>query len=168
MTPRPRPALPRLPGAHLLWGAAMAALLGCTPASKAPAGSAGDASLDPRTAVALPAEAQQAVLAEMRALLDAISNTIAATAAGDTTALLAALAPAGSAAAADPGLEALLPPEWHALAERTHGGFDSIATAVRRNAGAPGLKDTVLVRLAEVGGACKACHEAFRVAVRPT
>ena len=121
---------------------------------------------DPRTPVALPPDGQQAVLREMRQMLGAIGGALSAAAREDTGAVLAALAPAGSAAAADPAIDALLPPAWKELAERTHGGFDSLGAAVRRARTGPALKDTVLVGIARVTGSCTACHETFRVTVR--
>lgn len=124
------------------------------------------ASIDPRTPVPLPPEAQQAVLLEMRQLLGAVGGAMAGAASGDTSAVLAALAPAGSAAAADPAIEALLPAGWKELAERTHGDFDSLAVAVRRTPGSQALKDTVLVRLARLSGGCASCHETYRVTIR--
>ena len=124
------------------------------------------ASIDQRTAVVLPADGQQAVLREMRQMLSAMGGAMAASVKGDTAALLAALAPALSAAAADAAIETLLPAEWKELAERTHGGFDSLAVAVRQTHGKPALKDTVLVRLARLSLSCTACHESYRVTVR--
>lgn len=142
---------------------ALAAVLGCDRVPREPATSDVQASIDPRRAVILPADGQQAVLGEMRQMLGAMGGAMAGAARGDTVAVLAALAPAGSAAAADPALEALLPPEWKELAERTHGGFDSLAAAVRRSHGTTALRDTVLLRLAQLVGTCTACHETFRV-----
>lgn len=142
---------------------ALASLAGCKEAAKAPDVTA---SADRRTAVALPAEAQQAVLLEMRQMLGAIGGAMLAAAKDDTTSLFAALAPAGSAAAADPAIEALLPAEWKELAERTHGGFDSLAIAARRTGDASARKDTIIVRLAQISGSCTSCHETFRVTVK--
>lgn len=147
---------------------ALAALLtpaGCRSAPKPP-GAPELASTDPRTPVPLPAEAQQAVLREMRQLLGAVGGAMAGAANGDTSVVLAALAPAGSAAAADPALEAFLPAGWKDLAERTHSDFDSLAAAVRRARGRQALKDTVLVRLARLSGGCTSCHETYRVTIR--
>jgi cytochrome c556 len=121
---------------------------------------------DTRTPVPLPADGQQAVLREMRQMLGAIGGALSAAAREDTSAVLAALAPAGSAAAADPAIEALLPAAWKELAERTHGGFDSLSMAVRRTRTGPALKDTVMVGLARISGSCTGCHEAFRVTVK--
>jgi cytochrome c556 len=139
--------------------------LGCRSATKQP-DSPALASIDPRTPVLLPAEAQQAVLREMRVLLGEVGGAMAGAASGDTSMVLAALAPAGSAAAVDPALEALLPAGWKELAERTHSDFDSLAAAVRRTRGPQALKDTVLVRLARLNGGCASCHETYRVAIR--
>lgn len=147
---------------------ALAALLtpaGCGTAPEQPAPPAA-ASIDPRTPVPLPAEAQQAVLREMRQLLGAVGGAMAGAANGDTASVIAALAPAGSAAAADPAIEALLPAGWKELAERTHSDFDSLVAAVRRTRGSQALKDTVLVRLARLSGACASCHETYRVTIQ--
>ena len=140
--------------------------LGCSGTSRESATTTPDTTLDKRTAVALPADGQQAVLHEMRQMLGAMGGAMAAAAQGDSTALLAALLPAGSAAAADPAIEELLPAEWKELAERTHGSFDSLAVAVRRARNTQALKDTVLVRLAQISGSCTACHDTYRVTVK--
>jgi cytochrome c556 len=140
--------------------------LACEASPKASQHAAPPTTNDPRTAVALPPDAQQAVLREMRQMLAAIGGSMSGAARKDTAAVLAALAPAGSAAAADPAIEALLPPTWKELAERTHGGFDSLSAAVRRTRTDAALKDTVLAGLARVSGSCTACHETFRVTVR--
>lgn len=128
----------------------------------------GSASLDgdPRTAVELPFEAQQAVLHEMRTMLGALGSAMSALAANDTGALQATLATVGMAAAADPALEAMLPEAWKEQAETVHAGFDGLAAAIRRAPDSGGIRDTVLVHLARVTGTCAACHETFRVAVR--
>lgn len=145
--------------------AGLLASLACNDTPKA-AEHAGSSTSDPRTAVALPADAQQAVLREMRQMLSAVGGALSAAAREDTAGVIAALAPAGSAAAADPALEALLPPTWKTLAERTHGGFDSLSAAVRRARTGSALKDTVLVGVARINGSCTSCHEAFRITVR--
>jgi len=145
---------------------ALLASLACDATPKATEHPALPGTNDPRTPVALPADGQQAVLREMRQMLGAIGGALSAASREDTSGVLAALAPATSAAAADPALEALLPPTWKALAERTHGGFDSLTAAVRRAPTGPALKDTVLVGLARISGSCTACHEAFRITVR--
>ncbi|MBV6520328.1 MAG: hypothetical protein MNPFHGCM_00433 [Gemmatimonadaceae bacterium] len=149
---------------QILHAFAFVALAGC--AGSRPPETSSSESVDPRTAVALPADAQQAVLEEMRNLLTAIGGALDGAAKNDSAAILAALAPAGSAAAADPELEALLPDPWKKLAEQTHGGFDSLSAAVRRGATGAALKDTVMVGLARVTSYCTSCHETFRLTVR--
>jgi hypothetical protein len=138
----------------------------CDSTPKAAESAASPATKDPRTAVALPADGQQAVLHEMRQMLGAVGGALAAAAREDTSGVIAALAPAGSAAAADPALEALLPPTWQELAERTHLGFDSLTAAVRRARSGRELKDTVLAGVARISGSCTTCHETFRITVR--
>ena len=140
--------------------------LACDSSSKTAENAGPPITEDPRTPVVLPADAQQAVLREMRQMLAAIGGAMSAAAREDTGAVLAALAPAGSAAAADPAIEALLPATWKELAERTHGGFDSLTASVRRARTGSMLKDTVLVGIARVSGSCTACHETFRITVR--
>lgn len=147
-------------------GSALLAALACNSTPKASEKNVSAAITDPRTPVFLPADGQQAVLREMRQMLGAVGGALTGAARGDTGAVIAALAPAGSAAAADPQLEALLPAPWKELAERTHGGFDTLTAAVRRTRTAAALKDTVLVGVARITGSCTACHETFRIAVR--
>lgn len=146
--------------------AAVVGVLSCDSTPKNATRPDTSATTDPRTPVALPADGQQAVLKEMRQMLGAIGGALSAASRGDTAAVLAALAPAGSAAAADPELEALLPATWKELAERTHGGFDSLSSAVRAASTGQALKDTVLAGIARVSGSCTSCHETFRVTVR--
>jgi cytochrome c556 len=142
------------------------ASLACNSASKTADSASPQSTKDPRTPVVLSIDGQQAVLREMRQMLAAIGGALSATARGDTAAALAALDPAGSAAAADPALEASLPATWKELAERTHGGFDSLTAAVRRARTAAEVKDTVLVGVARVSASCTACHETFRLVIR--
>jgi cytochrome c556 len=153
-------------GRWVLWVASIIATLGCNSKQETPQPALPPAAIDARTPVVLPGEARQAVLREMRQMLGAMGGAMAAAASGDTTQLLAALAPATSAAAADPGLEALLPKAWRELAEQTHGGFDSLIAAVRRGPGRPALGDTVLIRLARLSGSCSTCHETFQLTGR--
>lgn len=150
---------------HVAAGSALFAALACNSTPKASEKNVSAATTDPRTPVSLPPDGQQAVLREMRQMLGAVGGALSGAARGDTGAVIAALTPAGSAAAADPELEALLPATWKELAERTHGGFDTLTAAVRRTRAAA-LKDTVLVGVARITGSCTACHETFRIAVR--
>jgi oxygen-independent coproporphyrinogen-3 oxidase len=70
---------------------------------------------------------------------------------------------AGMAAAADPAIEEMLPPEWRELAEQVHAGFDSIAVAVRQARETSAVPDTVLARLVRVTAACSSCHSTYRL-----
>ena len=142
------------------------AFLACDTTPKAGDHATMPATTDRRTAVPLPADGQQAVLHEMRQMLGSIGGALSAAAREDTSAVLAALTPAGSAAAADPAIEALLPATWKELAERTHGGFDSLMAAVRRTRTGAALKDTVMVGVARISASCTSCHETYRVTVR--
>jgi cytochrome c556 len=153
-----------LPGTRAMTATLFLFALGCFGVTSKPAADAEAA--DKRRAVALPADGQQAVLHEMRSMLGAMGATMGAAVKGDTAALFAAVAPAGTAAAADPALESMLPAEWKELAERTHAAFDTLAIAARQSRTPQALKDTVLVRLSQVTGSCTACHEMFRVTVR--
>jgi cytochrome c556 len=114
---------------------------------------------DPRTAVALPADANLAVRAEMRAMLGALSGILAGLANNDTAAIRVAAHPAGMGEAADPAIERLLPERWMELAAATHQGFDGVAEAA--GAGAP--PDSVTRRLATVLTNCLACHATYRL-----
>ena len=145
---------------------ALTALLASLACDSTPKAAVSPTTADLRTPVALPADGQQAVLGEMRQMLAAIGGALSAAARADTGAVLAALAPAGSVAAADPAVEALLPATWKELAERTHGGFDSLTVAVRRARTGLALKDTVLVGIGRLSSSCTACHETFRITVR--
>ena len=145
---------------------ALLAALACDASSKASERAAPASSSDPRTVVALPAEGQQAVLREMRQMLAAIGGALSAATRADTAGVLAALVPAGSAAAADPAIEQLLPATWKEYAERTHGGFDSLMAAVRSARTGPALKDTVMVGISRISASCTACHETFRITVQ--
>jgi cytochrome c556 len=120
-------------------------------------------SLDTRTALALPAEADLAVRREMRGMLAAMGNAMAGALAGDVAAVAEAARSSGTAAAVDPELEALLPPGWKELAERAHGSFDALAAAAARTTDRQALRDTVLVNLGSVTGTCTACHEQYRL-----
>ncbi len=115
------------------------------------------AGADPRTAVALPDHAGDAVLAEMRTMLGSVHEVLRALPSGDSTAVRAAAARSGTAMAVDPELERLLPEEFLRLGLRTHAGFDTLA----RDAGAP--RDTVLARLGAITSQCVTCHATYRI-----
>jgi cytochrome c556 len=117
-------------------------------------------SSDTRTAVQLTAEQRNAVLTEMRTMLGSVSGVLGAAARNDSASIRGAAHASGTAAAADPVLEKLLPEAWVQMAEQTHSGFDSLATA-----GAKG-RDTAVARLGKVTTNCVSCHAMYRLAVR--
>ncbi len=124
-------------------------------------GCAGEqASPDQRTPVTLTAGQRNAVLVEMRTMLASVSGVLGAVANGDSAGIRAAASASGMAAAADPGLEALLPKEWLQIAEQTHQGFDGLAAA----AGAG--RDQVVLRLGGITATCVTCHSMYRLAQR--
>ena len=92
------------------------------------AGCGGEAaSPDTRTPVQLTAEQRNAVLTEMRTMLGSVSGVLGAAARNDSAGVRGAARASGTAAAADPGLEKLLPEAWLQMAMQTHSGFDSLA-----------------------------------------
>ena len=119
-------------------------------------------SRDTRTAIMLPVETRDVVMAEMRTMLGSVNALLIAQATGDTAAMRRAALASGTAAAADPALEQLLPEAWLKLAMSTHLGFDELGQAVSRPRG----RDSVTVRLARITGNCVACHAAYRLEVR--
>ncbi len=120
------------------------------------------ASRDTRTGIMVPVEARDAVMAEMRTMLRSVNGVLIAQVNGDTAGVRQAALPSGTAAAADPALERLLPEAWLSLAMSTHGQFDELAQGASRPRGL----DSTTVRLARVTGNCVACHAAYRLEVR--
>jgi len=118
------------------------------------------ASLDSRTPVQLTAEQRNAVLVEMRTMLASVSGVVGATARSDSAGIRSAALASGTAAAADPALEKLLPEAWLQMATRTHAGFDSLAAAAAKGC------DTVVARLAALSTNCVSCHAMYRLATR--
>lgn len=117
---------------------------------------------DTRTGIMLPVEPRDAVMAEMRTMLGSVNAVLIAQAKGDTAAMRQAALASGTAMAADPGLEAMLPEAWLKLAMATHEQFDALAQAVSR----PGGRDSVTQRMARITGNCVACHATYRLDVR--
>lgn len=118
------------------------------------------ASADPRTAVALPAQAGDAVLAEMRTMLGSVHDVLRALPTGDTAAMRAAAERSGTAMAVDPELERLLPAEFLRLGLRTHAGFDTLARDVT------GPRDSTIARLSGIMSQCVTCHATYRIGRR--
>lgn len=155
--------------ANLGWSIALSARRHAEPASAAnahahgpPAGADSATHAVPQSpsrTLTLPTAAREAVLAEMRIMLQSIQGVLEAAARGDTAAVRAAARPAGMAMAADPHLEALLPADWMALALDTHRAFDSLPSAGPEAA-------AILARLGQITGRCNACHAMYRLESR--
>ena len=118
------------------------------------------ASPDARRAVQLTAQQRNAVLVEMRTLLASVGGVLGAAVRSDSMGIRGAAKASGTAAAADPALEKLLPADWLQLAMQTHQGFDSLAAA----AGAG--RDAVVLRLGNITTNCVSCHAMYRLATR--
>ena len=116
---------------------------------------------DGRTAVILEPAERQAVLEEMRILLETTQTVVEALANDDLAAVEAAARPIGSAAIAtvDFRLRAKLPLEFKKLGFGTHYAFDDIADMAK--AGEPAKK--IQMKLAETMNNCIACHGIFQL-----
>ena len=122
-----------------------------------------EASPDKRTAVQLTVEQKNAVLIEMRTMLASVNGVLSAAARSDSAGIRSAALASGSAAAADPTLEKLLPEQWMQLAMQTHGGFDSLAAGA--GPGARG-RDAAVARLGAITTNCVTCHSIYRLVAR--
>ncbi|ATX81307.1 hypothetical protein Ga0123462_0432 [Mariprofundus ferrinatatus] len=121
---------------------------------------------DGRTAVILEPAERQAVLDEMRLLLETTQTVVEALANDDLAAVEAAARPIGSAAIAtvDFRLRAKLPLEFKKLGFGTHYAFDDIADMAK--AGEP--SKAIQLKLVETMNNCIACHASFQLpAVKP-
>jgi hypothetical protein len=123
------------------------------------AGEAHPALEPPARTLALPAEAREAILAEMRVMLGSVQGALEAAAHGDTALLRTAVRPAGMALAADPALEALLPADWMGMALAVHRGFDSLPGSATDPA-------TIAAGLGRIVAGCNGCHAVYRLAAR--
>ena len=117
-------------------------------------------SVDPRTAVVLPAGGRDAVLAEMRLMLGSVHGVLDGAARSDTAAIRAAAAASGLVMAADPALEKVLPPAFLTLGMSTHMAFDTLAAHATAGPAA------AIEGLSRITASCIACHAAFRLEVR--
>lgn len=117
-------------------------------------------SADGRIAVPLPLEARDAVLAEMRLMLNSVQGVLAGAAQSDTAAIQRAAAASGLVMAADPALEQVLPEGFLQYGMATHRAFDSLA------ANASAGPAAAIEGLAAITGTCVTCHAAYRLEVR--
>ena len=114
---------------------------------------------DGRDAIVMTAGERNLVLGEMRGLLNAVQEIIAAVNAGDMeavkeSALLVGMADAGNA---PQELILKLPLDFKQLGFSTHEGFDKVALAAEIG------PEAVLESLEENMVRCIACHEAYRL-----
>jgi cytochrome c556 len=117
-------------------------------------------SADGRTAVPLPIEARDAVLAEMRLMLGSVHGVLIGAAQSDTAAIREAAAASGLVMAADPTLEKILPEGFLHYGMATHRAFDSLA------ANASAGPAAAIQRLAAITGTCVTCHAAYRLELK--
>jgi hypothetical protein len=115
---------------------------------------------DTRQRLALPAPARDAVLAEMRRMLESVNRVLAAVAAGNLRAAEVAARASGMAMAADvdPTVMRALPAGFRELGMQTHRGFDALADRLK----AGGTVGDAVGDLARVTSLCVACHAAYR------
>jgi len=109
----------------------------------------------------LTAAERDAVLGEMRGMLEAVANVTGALATGDTAAIAAIARPVGTAAinGESPTVLAKLPLDMKTAGLAAHQGFDAIADAAA--AGAPAARLTGM--LADQLTACTSCHALYRL-----
>jgi hypothetical protein len=118
---------------------------------------------DTRTAVVVTAAERDWVLAEMREMVGAVRDMMAAAAANDMDRFAAAAESVGMERHDPPprGLPGKLPAAFRQLGGGLHREFDQIARDVR----AIRERDMALARVAENMSRCIACHQAWRVEV---
>jgi len=116
---------------------------------------------DGRTAVLLEPAERQAVLGEMRLLLETTQAIVEALADDDLAAVEKAARPVGSAAIAtvDFSLRAKLPLQFKELGFGTHYAFDDIANMAKDGKPVKAIQR----KMAETMNNCLACHMAFQL-----
>src|SRR2546425_989458 len=114
---------------------------------------------DSRERIRLAPAERDAVLAEMRTMLQSLSGIVHGLAAGDLLMAEQAARASGIKATVEPRLEKKLPAHFLQLGRRVHTRFDQLADAIKTGA----TKDDVLKRLAALTGYCVACHSAYRL-----
>src|SRR5688572_3650060 len=145
---------------------------GCTPPGEEHEGTATVAAarsheeaIDDRTPIHVDDAGRFALLAEMRTMLNAVQGIVGGAASGDTAAMRASAAMAGTALASESGhhMAAQLGEDFVQLGMRTHTGFDSLAADVAQGKS----REFVLRRLANIMGNCVGCHNQYRLVVEP-
>lgn len=120
---------------------------------------------DGRTAILLAEAERDAILAEMRHMLETVQVITAALARNDIRAAAEAAHHSGVAAAADldPALMTKLPLEFKQLGMGVHAEFDRMAEM----AGQDATGAAMLYALATQLSSCVACHETYKLQVVP-
>jgi hypothetical protein len=120
---------------------------------------------DARERVVLDPAGRDAVLLEMRRMLQSIHAILQALPANDLAAVERAGRAAGMAMAADvdPAVMPKLPLAFRQMGMQTHQAFDQLADAAKAGA-AP---DEVIRRLGALMGGCVACHATYRLDAGP-
>ena len=114
---------------------------------------------DTRERIRVTAAERDAVVREMRTMLESISRIVHGLAAGDMGTVEKAAEAAGTATAVDPALKKKLPPQFLQTGTKTHQRFDQLATAAKQGV----TRDDILKRLAAITGYCVACHATYRL-----
>ncbi len=116
---------------------------------------------DGRQAVLLTASERDAVLAEMRAMLEAVAGITGALALGDNAAVARSAKPVGMAATngESPTVLAKLPLDMKTAGLNAHRGFDAIAGAAKDGA----TREALLGMLADQLTVCTSCHALYRL-----
>lgn len=114
---------------------------------------------DGRTAVMLSDGEREAVLAEMRHMLDTVQKVTAALAENNMAQAAEAARASGTAAAADmnPALMTKLPLEFKQFGMSVHARFDELAAAAENGMG----RDRFMAEFANQLSSCVACHETY-------
>jgi cytochrome c556 len=111
---------------------------------------------DTRQAVRLEPVERNALMVEMRTMLQSITRILHGLAAGDSAMVESASRTSGMASALSPQLQEKLPAHFVQLDSKTHRRFDELANASVRT-------DKTLVGLAMITGYCASCHDTYRL-----
>lgn len=143
-------------------GVASASLGTAAPEATARGSEAGTAAeQQARRTLVMPPKGREAVLKEMRLMLEALHGVIAATAEGDREAMAREARSGGSVIAVDtdPAIAKRLPEEFVALGSGPHHHFDSLAARIEGGIS----RDSVLSELGSLTNKCVACHSGYRI-----
>jgi hypothetical protein len=105
-----------------------------------------------------PAE-RDAILVEMRTMLQSLSGIMQGLIAGDVDMGQKSARASGMVTALDSSLGKNLPPDFRQLSMRTHKRFDGLAEAIKTGV----ARDAVLKQLAAVTASCVTCHDTYRL-----